>query len=62
VTGAVRGEATLVVALALLLIAMSLMPPGGVTAAGELAALALTAIAWTRRAPAAASLGLLFVA
>lgn len=58
---AVRGEAPIVLALTALLTVVSLVPSGGATAAGGVAAFALTVIAWKRRAHAASSLGLLFV-
>ena len=56
-----RGEAPIALALTAILTIVSLMRPGGATAAAGLAALVLTAIAWKRHAVAASSLGLLFV-
>ena len=58
---AVRGEAPIIVALTALLTIVSLVPIG-FAAAASLAVIALTMLAWRRRAPAATSLGVLFVA
>ncbi len=57
---AVRGETPIVLALTALLTIVSLLPPGGAVTAVGVAVFALTAIAWTRRARGASSLGLLF--
>jgi membrane protease YdiL (CAAX protease family) len=54
-----RGEAAVVLLLIALLIAVPLLPPGGALVPA-LAVVALTVLAWQRRAPAATSLGLLF--
>jgi hypothetical protein len=56
-----RCEGPIVLALTALLTIVSILPPGRAAAAAGLAAFALTAIAWTRRARGASSLGLLFV-
>jgi hypothetical protein len=60
-TAAVPREAPIVLALTALLTLVSLLPPGGAAAAAESVAVALTAVAWKRRARGASSLGLLFV-
>ena len=57
----VRGETPIVLALTVLLTIVSLVPPGGAATAAGGAALALTVIAWKRRARGASSFGLLFV-
>jgi membrane protease YdiL (CAAX protease family) len=57
---AVRGEAAIILALTTLLAIVPLTPPAGLLPAG-VAVVALTILAWRRRAPAATSLGLLFV-
>lgn len=56
-----RSERRLVLALTLLLTMVSLQWPGAPAAAAGVVALTLTLIAWRNRAPAASSLGLLFV-
>jgi hypothetical protein len=56
----VKAEAAIVLALTTLLTIVPLIPPAGLVPAG-LAVVTLTILAWRRRAPAAASLGLLFV-
>jgi uncharacterized protein len=54
-------EAAIVLALTALVTIVPLLPPGAAAALGGGAALALTAMAWIRRAPWASSLGVLFV-
>jgi len=57
---AVPGEAAIILALTMLLTVVPLIPTTAVLPAG-MAVAALTMLAWHRRAPAAASFGLLFV-
>jgi membrane protease YdiL (CAAX protease family) len=57
----VRGERALVLALIGLLTVGSLLPIGAAAAAVGVVAVAVTGVAWKRRAPAASSVGLLFI-